>query len=203
LKNKSSDIALMEVFNCKASNLIQSSGLPYFKSNERIQRGASFGLRLRNAIEDVFNKGFEKVIIIGNDCIELKSHHLLEANIKLLNNDIVLGADFNGGAYLIGVSKSVFDADKFEAVSWKTLTVFNELQSLFSKQTIALLSCLNDCNSIFDFKKALNKLPLSDPFRNLILYLLQNIKVINYCETSDVSFGFSTLNHNKGSPYSF
>jgi hypothetical protein len=194
---------LLEAFNFKVTSLLISTGLPHFKIDERMQRGASFGARLRNAIADVFSQGFEKVIIIGNDCIELKRHHLLEANIKLQTNDFVLGADFNGGAYLIGISKSVFDANKFEAVSWQKRSVFNELQSLFGKQNSALLSCLNDCNTIVDFKIAAIKLPFSDPFRIFFLSLFHSNTVVNNFETAIVSFEFCLLKLNKGSPFSY
>jgi uncharacterized protein len=193
----------VEAFNYRAAKLIQSTGLPHFKIDEKNQRGTSFGKRLRNALEDVYNQGFEKVIIIGNDCIELQKHHLLDAKTKLQTNSFVLGADFNGGAYLIGVTKSAFDTNKFENISWQTSSVFNELHSLLGYQTIGLLSGLNDCNSINDLKKAINMLPFSDPFRSILLFLFQNKNVLNNFEIVIVSNEFCLLNLNKGSPFSF
>ncbi len=200
--NRKSDLSLLEAFNFKVTSLLESTGLPYFKIDERKQRGTSFGGRLRNAIEQIYNEGFEKVIIIGNDCIELQRHHLLEANIKLQTNKFVLGADFNGGAYLIGVSKSVFDGNTFEAVSWQKRSVFDELYSLFGKHQSALLSCLIDCNTIADFKKAANNLSYSDSFRCFFLSLFQRKSLLILFETTTFSIEFCLLQLNKGSPFS-
>nr|WP_315166325.1 DUF2064 domain-containing protein [uncultured Flavobacterium sp.] len=194
---------LWKKMNEKVLKTIQKTNLPYFISDETTQLGATFGKKIIHSIQEILAQGFDKVIIIGNDCLELQSQHLLDASDKLQKNDFVLGADFNGGAYLIGISKSVFEADKFEAVSWQTSNVYVELQALFSKKNSAYLPFLNDCNSTSDFKKAIHKLSFSTPFRSLILSLLRNKTVPNQFETSLVSYEFSTLNFNKGSPFSF
>ncbi len=200
---KKQDKLLWKKMNDRVFKTIKKTNLPFFISDETSQTGNTFGEKITHSINALFVKGFEKVIVVGNDCIELKLHHLLEASNKTQTNDFVLGADFNGGAYLIGVSKSVFDANKFETISWQTPSVFNELQLLFGKQNIALLPRLNDCNTIYDLKKAVNKLPFSDYFRNLFHSLFQNKTVINNFKSSILYNGFSLINLNKGSPFSF
>lgn len=194
---------LWEKMNEKVIKTIQKTNLPYFISDETTQLGATFGKKITHSIQEIFAQGFDKVIVIGNDCLELQSQHLLDASDKLQTNDFVLGADSNGGAYLIGISKTVFEANKFEAISWQTANVSVELQTLFSKKNSAYLPFLNDCNSASDFKKAIHKLSFSNPLRSLILSLLQNKTVLNQFETFLVSYEFSALNFNKGSPFSF
>lgn len=200
---KTRNVLLWKKMSERVLKTIQKTNLPYFISNETSQFGNTFGKKITHSIQDVLNKGFDKVIVIGNDCIELKSNHLFEAFIKLQTNDTVLGADFNGGAYLIGVSKSSFNADKFETISWQTTTVFEELKCFFGEKNTAFTISLNDCNSTSDFKKAIHKLSFSDSFKNIMLSLLQNKTDVNNYETSFVSYEFNLLNLNKGSPFTF
>lgn len=199
---KKQSLLLWKNMNKRVLKTIQKTNLPYFISDENNQIGSTFGEKIAHAIQNTFNKGFEKVIVIGNDSIELKANHLLQANTKLQTNDVVLGADFNGGAYLIGVSKSSFDTDTFTAIPWQTRTVFKALQILFCQKKTVVLPSLNDCNSPFDLKKTLSKLSFSDNFRNLVYAILQSRLVINTAETTFVSFKFTTVHFNKGSPFS-
>lgn len=200
---KKQNVLLWKKMNDRVLKTIHKTNLPYFISDENSQTGNTFGEKISHSIQTIFDKGFEKVIVIGNDCLELKSNHLFEAAIKLQTNDVVLGADFNGGAYLIGVSKSSFNATEFATITWQTQFVFKELKQLFKEIKTAFTHNLNDCNSAFDFKKAVHKLAFSDSFKNLIFSLLQNKTAVNNDETSFVSYEFNTLNFNKGSPFSF
>lgn len=200
---KKQNVLLWKKMNERVLKTIQKTNLPYFISDETSQIGNSFGKKISFAIQKVIYEGFDNVIVIGNDCIELQSKHLLEASNKLKTNDVIFGPDFNGGAYLIGVSKSNFDIENFAAISWQTCTVFNELKELYCNHNTAFLPSLNDCNSTSDIKKAVHNLSFLDDFKNLILSLLQNIKVPNPFETAFISYEFSILNFNKGSPFSF
>jgi glycosyltransferase A (GT-A) superfamily protein (DUF2064 family) len=193
--------ALWRTMNEKVLRTIQKTNLPYFISDETNQVGNTFGQKITHSIQLLFEQGFDSVIVLGNDCLELQPQQVLEASHKLQTNDVVLGADFNGGAYLIGLSKSVFEAARFEKISWQTNSVFKELQTLFWNTHIALLAHLHDANSNADFKKAVHKLSFSNPFRNLILSLLQKKAAINQGEIPLVSYEFKELNFNKGSPF--
>jgi hypothetical protein len=41
--------------------------LPYFISDESTQQGDSFGDKLSHAIQSVLDRGYDKVIVLGND----------------------------------------------------------------------------------------------------------------------------------------
>ncbi|NCT10491.1 MAG: DUF2064 domain-containing protein [Flavobacteriia bacterium] len=200
---KKQNSLLWKKMNEKVLQTIQKTYIPYFISDENTQIGNTFGEKITHSIQTIFNKGFEKVIVIGNDCLELQAKHLLDTSHKLQKNDAVLGADFNGGAYLIGVSKSSFNANEFATIAWQTRFVFDELKQLFGEIKTAFTPSLNDCNSAFDFKKAVHKLSFSDSFKNVILSLLQNKTVVPDYETSFLSYEFDFLDFNKGSPFSF
>ncbi|MFH7000625.1 DUF2064 domain-containing protein [Flavobacterium bizetiae] len=193
---------LWKKMNEKVLKTIKKTNLPYSVFDETSQIGNTFGEKITDAINKVFAQGYDKVIVIGNDCIELQADHLLLANTNLQINDSVLGADFNGGAYLIGISKRSFIAKQFAVISWQTSCVFKELKALFNEKNTGLLPVLNDCNSAFDFKKAICKLSFSDGFKNLILSLLQKKTNVNHYENSQGSYEYKSLNFNKGSPFS-
>ncbi|MBP2284736.1 glycosyltransferase A (GT-A) superfamily protein (DUF2064 family) [Flavobacterium sp. CG_23.5] len=196
------NVLLWKKMNGNVTKLIQKSKLPYFVSDENSQVGTTFGEKITHAIQAVFVKGFAKVIVIGNDCIELKVQHLLQAEKDLKTNDLVIGSDYSGGAYLIGISKSEFNADLFETLPWQTKGVLTALQTLYKTQSIAYLACLNDCNDAFDFKKATHKLSFSDAFRKILLSFLSINKIQNYFEIGFFSYDYHPLNFNKGSPVS-
>ncbi|CAN0575163.1 unnamed protein product, partial [Ectocarpus sp. 12 AP-2014] len=46
---------------------------PYFHISEKEQTGNSFGERFTNAIQTVFDKGYEHIITVGNDTPQLKT----------------------------------------------------------------------------------------------------------------------------------
>lgn len=95
---KSKSILLWKSMNERDLKTIQSTNLTHFISDENSQIGDTFDEKITHAIQDIFNKGFEKVIVIGNDCLELKSNHLLKAAHSLRTNDFVLGAILTVGS---------------------------------------------------------------------------------------------------------
>lgn len=197
------NVFLWKKMNENVIKIIQKTKLSYFISTEKNQVGASFGEKITNAIQNIFEQGFEKVIVVGNDCIELKMHHLLQAEQDLRINSLVLGADYAGGAYLIGVTKSTFNATSFQNIPWQTKYLFTALQAIYKEESTAYLPFLNDCNNAFDFKKAAYKLSFSDNFRKLLLSFLILLKVKNLTEIKFISTDYQAINFNKGSPFPF
>jgi glycosyltransferase A (GT-A) superfamily protein (DUF2064 family) len=60
---------------------------------------------LSHAIQSVLDRGYDKVIVLGNDSPGLHLNHLQEAFLELQDKSVVLGPDFKGGTYLMGFSK--------------------------------------------------------------------------------------------------
>ncbi len=197
---KKQTVLLWEKMNERVLRTISKTKLPYFVSDESIQVGMTFGDKLTHAIEEIFQEGFEKVIVVGNDCLVLQTTHLIEAANHLQTNDFVLGGDYNGGAYLIGVTKSSFNASAFKAISWQTCSVFKELKHLFCLNNTVQLPILNDCNDATDFKKAVHTLSNLDGIKPFLLSIFENESIPNQYETSLDSHAFCDLNLNKGSP---
>ena len=103
----------------RSFKVAKQSGLDYIHLDEAHQRGETFGAKLSNAIQHVFNLGYEKVIAIGNDCPDLTPKDLVRASNRLESHDMVIGPDLKGGTYLIGTKKSTFNPVQFEKLAWQ------------------------------------------------------------------------------------
>jgi len=107
------DVAAFRLFNQYVQSIADQSGLQYYIIDERAQHGSTFGQRLANAFQDVFSRGHENIIAIGNDCLSLCPEDIDAAKQSLNEHSAVLGPDLNGGAYLIGINKAQFDLERF------------------------------------------------------------------------------------------
>jgi len=126
---------------------ISDSGLPCYTFDEEGQRGLTFAERFTNAFKDIFSKGFEYVIAIGNDTPGLKADHLIKASQRLASgeSDVVLGPATDGGTWLMGYSRYAFDADAFQQLPWNSSYLLNEVLSQSPEEcTITLLKELAD-----------------------------------------------------------
>lgn len=94
--------------------------MPVFEIGDTQQVGENFGERLSNAIDDIFQKGFDSLITIGNDCPDLKTSDLQKAEELLETQNFVLGPDLRGGLYLIGIQKKAFQKSDFQKLDWQT-----------------------------------------------------------------------------------
>ncbi len=73
--------------------------------HQLLQKQADLGKKMHNAFETILEKGFNKVVIIGSDCIELTQEIILKAFDLLKTNDVVIGPANDGGYYLLGIKK--------------------------------------------------------------------------------------------------
>ena len=140
-----------------AKKLTAKTQLPLFFFSEKQQRGDSFGERFANAFEDVFAMGFQNVISIGNDCLTISVSDILDAADALQTTPSVLGATNDGGAYLIGLSQSVFQKNDFQNIKWQTSSTFLDIVQFIEKQAFTpfLLSQKSDIDNLIDWKKTL------------------------------------------------
>jgi rSAM/selenodomain-associated transferase 1 len=91
------------------------------------QRGAGFGERLLNALEDLFAVGFSSVALIDSDSPSLPTafyQKLVEQLSGADDKQVVIGPTEDGGYYLIGVTKP-HDA-LFTNINWSTEEVFGQ-----------------------------------------------------------------------------
>nr|WP_256534170.1 DUF2064 domain-containing protein [Lewinella sp. JB7] len=122
--------------------------MPVHRYDESRQRGRSFGERLANAAAEVFARGIDQLIIVGNDCPTLRADDLRRAAGLLSRGDGVLGADRRGGAWLIGLHRRQFDPDRFAGLPWQSRNLRDELVKLFPG--VCHLRELRDVNGLRD-----------------------------------------------------
>ncbi|MEN3334770.1 MAG: uncharacterized protein V7641_4135 [Blastocatellia bacterium] len=87
----------------------------------RAQSNGDLGARMRDAFNEAFQQGCERVVIIGTDCPGITSDTLASAFAALLQNDLVLGPASDGGYYLIGLSRAI--PQLFDGILWGTDSV--------------------------------------------------------------------------------
>ncbi|WP_054852007.1 DUF2064 domain-containing protein [Olleya sp. ITB9] len=203
-KRKSfSDSLLFETLTNETIKKVKKTGLPFFHFTEAQQQGLNFGDRFTNAIQSVFDRGFTNVISIGNDTPHLKTKHINEAYQKLNNNQLVFGPSKDGGFYLMGLTKNLYNAKQFKNLPWQTSalksTTLHYLSS--TKITFSTLETLNDIDSFKDLKAILNSYKtVSKTLKIIILQLCFFAKAILKHIALQYLLLTQQLPFNKGSP---
>jgi rSAM/selenodomain-associated transferase 1 len=82
------------------------------------QVGDDLGLRMNQAFETMFARGYRRVLITGTDVPTLPLDHFKQALASLENHHLVLGPALDGGYYLIGLKRMA--PELFTGISWST-----------------------------------------------------------------------------------
>jgi len=149
----------------------QSTQLPIFHSHTELQEGSTFGERLSNAFEQIFQKGFQNIIAIGSDTPQLAQSDILEAYRALQSGQQVLGPSKDGGLYLIGLSKENFNAKKFQNIRWQSGQDFSLLKTILEELDcqVKLLRSLADVDHFSSLQFLLRKRFLKQAFAKQLL----------------------------------
>jgi uncharacterized protein len=91
------------------------------------QKGKNLGERMKNAFKQSFAEGAKRVVIMGTDSPTLPISYIQKAFDVLKKIPIVLGPTFDGGYYLVGLSKR--NDDIFDGIGWSTSRVFGQTLS--------------------------------------------------------------------------
>ncbi len=137
-----------KVFADKAifySNKVQEFEiLDYYKFPKFLQKGKDLGERMDRAFGQAFGQDYDKVIIIGSDCIEISSEIIEDALKALDDNNVVIGPAQDGGYYLLGMDRHY--PHLFKNKVWSTSDVLLDtiLDIKKLKLSYALLPTLSD-----------------------------------------------------------
>jgi uncharacterized protein len=112
------------------------------------QSGSDLGGKMRNAFDDRFNEGYEKVVIIGSDSPSLPVENIQMAFRS--EKDIVIGPSADSGYYLIGMNRKRIEV--FEGVSWGSDVVLHEtLEKIqYARASLELLPVWYDVDEFQD-----------------------------------------------------
>jgi rSAM/selenodomain-associated transferase 1 len=122
----------------------------YYK---KVQRGNDLGERMKCAFIEIFQKGYNRAVIIGTDCFDLTSEIIMNAFLYLQSNDVAIGPAEDGGYYLLGLKK--VHQELFKDIFWSTNTVLKITinKIIMLKLTYTLLPVLQDIDEEKDLKK--------------------------------------------------
>lgn len=151
------------------------TNLPVIIGDEQIQQGNTFGDRFQSALQHTFNQGFERIIAIGNDCLELSVQTIQASSAALETQDIVLGPTYDGGVYLFGLNKRSFEQLKLESLPWQTAHLYSALINQCSSLNLKLqtLHVARDADDHSTLLHILTKLPSIHQLKAALLNLLQ------------------------------
>ena len=97
-----------------------------------VQEGEDLGQRMRQAFEDRFREGYERVVIIGADSPTLPTGYIEQA--LLSEKQVVIGPSTDGGYYLIGMRGKV--TELFTDIDWGTGSVLADTLKILQKQGV-------------------------------------------------------------------
>lgn len=136
------------VFYSEAINKDDIWRVAHFR--KKLQKGIDLGERMHNAFDELLSSGYEKVIIIGSDLLDLNATIIENAISELDNHDVVLGPAQDGGYYLLGM-KQLHPAI-FKNKAWGTETVRQDTILDLKNKNVSLLKLLNDIDTFDDMK---------------------------------------------------
>ncbi|GAA0711551.1 hypothetical protein GCM10009430_01130 [Aquimarina litoralis] len=195
---------LFSELNKATLKIVQGTGIPFFVCTERDQIGNSFGERFVNAIQNIYDRGYESVITIGNDTPHLQKHHLIESVKQLKNNNFVLGPSADGGFYLMGLHKSQFNKNTFLKLPWQSKNLAKSVSLLIktSKIEVTQLEVLYDIDTLEDLK-TISKISfdLSKMIKAIINEILRPfVQIFRGVITNTYTYQLYSF-YNKGSPF--
>lgn len=117
---------------------------------KKLQYGTDLGERMKNAFSELFDLGYQKVLIIGSDLLDLSLHHIENAFDQLSHHDLVVGPSTDGGYYLLGM-KEIYEKI-FINKDWGTDTVLKDTLNDLKNIDVEILEELNDIDTFEDMK---------------------------------------------------
>lgn len=151
--SKRLDLNIATALYNRTLGVIKESKIPYFECNETHQSELDFGSNISSAIQHLLDKDFDNVIVVGNDCFELKASDLIQAEENLQKGIASIGETKDGGSYLFTVSADKWDAEAFEHLPWCKKTLAASLISLINRnQQLLFLKSRVDLDHLQNLK---------------------------------------------------
>lgn len=124
------------------------------EAEKKVQIAGDLGEKMSHAFRAGFHKGFESIVIIGSDCLQLRHDHIKKAFLRLKDHDVVIGPSRDGGYYLLGMNS--FHPGVFAGKSWSQPTLYDETIETLGQQQLSFaeLEVLNDIDTIEDLDES-------------------------------------------------
>lgn len=117
-----------------------------------VQKGANLGHKMRDAFEQAFACGFDRIILTGSDLPHLRAATIEEAAQRTETCDVVIGPAQDGGYYLVAMTQDRFFPEMFDDIPWSTPDVLNiTLKKLAEgRRKPCLLTTMRDIDTLED-----------------------------------------------------
>lgn len=194
---------LYKEFTNRTIDTVRKTGITYFHFSEKEQVGLNFGERFVNAIQEVYNLGYDYIITIGNDTPELKARHIHEAVTHLFAGKTVLGPSADGGFYLLGLEKSKFSALEFKELPWQTSSLRSSVLLIMRKKNVDVygLQTFIDIDNVNDIRLLIQRTKyILFGIKKYLRFILDASLPSECMPHGQVKSAFLHLFYNKGSP---
>jgi rSAM/selenodomain-associated transferase 1 len=116
------------------------------------QIGDDLGARMNQAFTTLFAQGYRQVLLMGTDVPTLPFGYLKQAVALLDDHDLVLGPAYDGGYYLIGLTRP--NPELFVDMPWSTNQVLGRTRekAVGLGLTTALLESWRDVDTVADLQ---------------------------------------------------
>jgi len=125
---------------------VRAAGLPCVQSATlpTTDYTRPFGEQLQTAVQAVLTNGYDHVIVIGDDCPDLRVADLRQAASALNDGQLPVGCDQREGVFLFGLDRRFLHADPtraFAQLPWQ-MTGLSAALTGFLSATFGEVSCL-------------------------------------------------------------
>jgi len=141
----------------RAEVVVEGLSVPVIWWDERFQEGNTFTERLYHALKSQFQKGYERLMVIGTDHPNLSKRHIEEALAIVMEGGQALGPADDGGCYLFTLAQNDFEAFQNAEIHWQNGQEQKEILDFFAERhkECVCLETLEDIDSLEDIKKLL------------------------------------------------
>ena len=139
------------------------------------QRGKDLGEKMKNIFAELFERGYERVVLMGADIPEVDVKDIDEAFRK--KKDLVFGPTLDGGYYLVGMSKLheiVFSPE----IKWGTPQVLQETIDILGRNgvEVGFIKTREDIDTEEDLRGFWERIKNSQCCENTKRYLMEDIR---------------------------
>ena len=115
--------------------------------------------RMDRAISNCFERGFDKVVLIGGDLPDLPAAHLRVAVEALHNHDWVLGPTLDGGYYLVGCTAQAFQPGLLDWQALPPNAIYLKTCARLRQKNLGVFALppWQDVDTLADVKDLLNR----------------------------------------------
>lgn len=157
---KKKTIAVQKLLFNKTLLEIRKTKLPFLIS-DGLKTDGSFENKIDCAVNHAFSKGYENIILVGDDTPQLSANLLIKAAHSLESNKLSIGPSADGGAYLISFTQQHFKEGILKALAWQTDQFYESLLLNITNQNLVFdkLTKFSDLDNESDVQQFLKFKP--------------------------------------------